>query len=288
MFIFMKKEINNNQFRTLNADEIDVRVQSVSGSQRGVLAVLLLYKDARVDMNLLDEAYGCHGWQREHTIKDGRNYCKVSVKNPDTGEWIAKEDVGTESNTEATKGEASDAFKRACVNLGIGRELYTSPKMVVKLDEREVTKGAGSRGDTYRLAGWVKFRVSQVAYDDRRTISRLVIVDQDGKTRYTFGAVAADERPVSAPAAQAVASAPAPAAKPRKKRITARTIDTPAQCAGMLEMLAQGYRNAPDNFSPLDFLAVQGFEIEDGVVEVILDKWTNYFIINNLDGNDTL
>lgn len=178
-----------NVFRTLYANEIDVRVQSISKTTKGVKASLLLYKDARVDMNLLDEAFGYLGWQREHTFKNGRNYCKVSVKNPDTGEWISKEDVGIESNTEEVKGEASDAFKRVCVNFGIGRELYSSPSITVALTDKETYKAGKDRqgNPIYRLCGWVKFKVATVGYDNNRAISNLVIVDQDGNTRYAFG-----------------------------------------------------------------------------------------------------
>lgn len=116
-------------FRDLRADEIECRVQSVK--KNGL--VLLLYKDARCDMNILDEAVGPERWMREHYECKGNLFCKVGIvcetKNNDRvfPEWVWKSDCGTESNTEAQKGEASDSFKRACFNWGIGRELYTSP-----------------------------------------------------------------------------------------------------------------------------------------------------------------
>lgn len=123
------------KFRDLTADDIEVRVQSVK--QKGL--VLLLYKNARVDMNILDETVGAENWQREHYECKGNLFCRVGIRcdavkyreaNGDTGiapEWVWKSDCGTESNTEAQKGEASDSFKRACFNWGIGRELYTAP-----------------------------------------------------------------------------------------------------------------------------------------------------------------
>ena len=107
-------------FRKLRADEIDVRVQSCT--EKG--AILLLYKDARADMNILDETVGAMNWKREHT-RDNQN-CIVSLWNDTIKQWISKEDTGTESNTEKEKGLASDSFKRACFNWGIGRELYTT------------------------------------------------------------------------------------------------------------------------------------------------------------------
>jgi len=107
--------------RDLKAEEIECRVQSVN--QNGFS--LLLYKDARCDMNILDEAYGAMNWKREHTFNN-RN-CIVSIWDKEKAQWVSKEDTGSESNTQAQKGLASDSFKRACFNWGIGRELYTAP-----------------------------------------------------------------------------------------------------------------------------------------------------------------
>lgn len=117
------------KFRDLRADEIECRVQQVKDNG----LVLLLYKDARVDMNILDETVGSAYWQREHYECKGNLFCRVGIdvngyKNaPGDPCWVWKSDCGTESNTEAQKGEASDSFKRACFNWGIGRELYTAP-----------------------------------------------------------------------------------------------------------------------------------------------------------------
>jgi len=108
-------------FRDLRADEIECRVAQCS--EKGVS--LLLYKDARCDQNILDETVGEFGWMRAHT-RDNAN-CIVSIWDEKKGQWISKEDTGTESNTEKEKGLASDSFKRACFNWGIGRELYTAP-----------------------------------------------------------------------------------------------------------------------------------------------------------------
>ena len=105
------------EFRTLKESEIDVRLAQVK--QNGV--TLLLYKDARCDMNILDETVGPYNWKREHT-RDNAN-CIVSIWDGEKKQWISKEDTGTESFTEKEKGLASDSFKRACFNWGIGREL---------------------------------------------------------------------------------------------------------------------------------------------------------------------
>lgn len=116
-------------FRDLRADEIECRVAQTKAN--GVS--LLLYKDARCDQNILDETVGAMNWQRQHT-RDNAN-CIVSIWDEDKKQWIGKEDTGTESNTEKEKGLASDSFKRACVNWGIGRELYTAPFIWIKADD---------------------------------------------------------------------------------------------------------------------------------------------------------
>lgn len=173
-----------NIFRTLRADEIDVRVQQVGSSKNGYYAILLLYKDARVDMTLLDEHFGVFGWQREHSFKNNRNYCRVAVLNPDGGGWVVKEDVGTESNTEEVKGEASDAFKRACFNLGIGRELYSAPKIIINVANEEVVASDRAKA---KLKGNISFNVAEFECDAQRNISKLVITDNKGQVRYQMG-----------------------------------------------------------------------------------------------------
>lgn len=118
--------------KPLTIDQIDFRVQSIN---KGGYATILAYKDARVDMQRLDDACGPLGWKREH-VNNNHN-CIVSIWNADINQWISKEDTGTESNTEAAKGLASDSFKRACFNWGIGRELYDYPVIQVKLNQNE-------------------------------------------------------------------------------------------------------------------------------------------------------
>ena len=114
-------------FRDLYASEIECRVAQIKtdkdNNPTGV--TVLLYKDARCDQNILDETVGPFNWQRHHS-RDNAN-CVVSIWDDKKSCWVGKEDTGTESNTEKEKGLASDSFKRACFNWGIGRELYTAP-----------------------------------------------------------------------------------------------------------------------------------------------------------------
>lgn len=163
----------------------------------------MLYKNARVDMAILDEIFGVFGWQREHFFKEGKNYCRVSIWDKEKQAWIAKEDVGVKSNTEEEKGEASDAFKRACVNIGIGRELYTAPFIWVPVDNGEIT--SDTRGKVKLNAG-LSFHVKDIEYNDKRCISRLVIVDNKGRERYTYPRSKATDH-VAAHAQQTAASA---------------------------------------------------------------------------------
>ena len=160
-------------FRDLNADEIDVRVAMCN--EKGV--TLLLYKDARVDQDILDETVGPMCWQRHHT-RDNAN-CIVSIYEPSTKQWIQKEDTGTESYTEKEKGLASDSFKRACFNWGIGRELYTAPFIWIGADKCTITK-VKDRFTTYD-----KFYVEKIEITDK-VITGLSIKNQNNKRVFLY------------------------------------------------------------------------------------------------------
>jgi hypothetical protein len=163
------------KFRKLKADEIDVRVSTIS--EKG--ASLLLYKDARVDQNILDETVGCLNWQRRHT-RDNAN-CIVSIWDDEKKQWIEKEDTGTESLTEAEKGLASDSFKRSCFNWGIGRELYTAPFIWVDASKMNIIQGKNGR-----LTTRDKFKVEKIVYDDKGDISGLSIQNQKNERVFVW------------------------------------------------------------------------------------------------------
>lgn len=173
--------------RLLRAEEIDCRAQQTKKDG----CSLLLYKDARCDMAILDETYGEMNWQRSHEFKNGKCYCTISVWDDAKKEWIRKEDVGVPSNTEGEKGEASDSFKRAAVNFGIGRELYSAPFIWVKLADGETTLNTKTnKTNKYQVAPSLSFRVAEIGYNEQREIDHLVIVDNKGNARYTYGKVA--------------------------------------------------------------------------------------------------
>lgn len=147
------------EIRLLRADEIDARISTCN--QWGV--GILLYKDARCDMNILDETFGNMNWQRRH-CRDNQN-CIVSIWDEDKKQWIEKEDTGTESFTEKEKGLASDSFKRACFNVGIGRELYTAPNMFVFAKDLKTLKEDRGRWTCKDF-----FKVKSIQYEGRKIV----------------------------------------------------------------------------------------------------------------------
>lgn len=165
------------EFRLLRADEIDCRVATVK--KNGVS--ILLYKDARCDMNILDETVGAMFWQRKHELINGNLFCSVGILCKELDEWIWKQDVGVESYTEKEKGQASDAFKRACFNWGLGRELYTAPFIWVNEGDVKIDSKDG------KYTTYDRFAVKEIGYTDRK-ISRLIIENtKTGKIVYQMG-----------------------------------------------------------------------------------------------------
>lgn len=165
-------------FRKLRACEIEARVSTVS--EKG--CSLLLYKDARVDQNVLDETVGAENWKRSHQLIGNNLYCTVDIWDSEKQQWVSKQDVGTESYTEKEKGQASDSFKRACFNWGIGRELYTAPFIWIDASKAKVDQYQGKWTTKER------FDVLEIAYDELGNISYLKIVnDKSRETVYTYG-----------------------------------------------------------------------------------------------------
>lgn len=213
-------------FRPVRADEIDVRVQSCKFGK----VTLLLYKDARCDMNILDETVGCMNWQRHHS-RDNAN-CTVSIWDDAKQQWIEKEDTGTESQTEAEKGLASDSFKRACFNLGIGRELYTTPLVQIPVEFLKMSKDGSKPAGNFVV---LEMDVSVDEQTGQKRITRLKIgqdyygksdwvwawtaddgtgkpkMSINGKNSLITGQASAPQNQSNAPAQQ---NAPAPAAQP--------------------------------------------------------------------------
>ena len=157
----------------LKAEDIECRIQKITNEG----AVLLLYKTARVDMRILDEVYGEMNWQRHHEVINNNLFCTISVWDSEKSQWVSKQDVGTESNAEAEKGQASDAFKRAGFAWGIGRELYDAPFIFIQAP----------------IDKYDRFTVKEIKYSKtERKFTSLVIVDKNGKERYRLNGTKTD------------------------------------------------------------------------------------------------
>lgn len=160
------------EFRKLKASELQIKCTDTKfkGS-----ATLLIYKDARVDQKVLDETITPMRWQKDYKEIDGKVYCGVGIKNADTGEWVWKWDCGTEGNFEVEKSEASDAFKRACFNWGLGRELYDTPKIKIKCPDNYY----------YNEKLTMTFTVKSIEWNGDK-LENLIVVDKFGKVVYNY------------------------------------------------------------------------------------------------------
>ena len=166
--------------RTLKAEEIECRVSVIN--EKGLS--LLLFKDARVDQKILDETFTPFGWKRSHQEIAGNLYCTVEIWDQEKKEWVGKQDVGTVSYSEKEKGQASDSFKRACFNWGVGRELYTAPFIWIPAGQTEILKKGRSGEEKHYTND--RFQVRSISYDEERSIDSLVIVNTRGKIVYTW------------------------------------------------------------------------------------------------------
>lgn len=166
-------------FRDLKSHEIDCRISQIN--ENGL--TLLLYKDARVDMDILDETVGAKNWKRKHT-RDNAN-CIIEIWDENKKEWISKEDTGTESFTEKEKGLASDSFKRAGFNWGIGRELYTAPFIYIPLTDKEGKSNFAPIDKNGKKTTYTKFYVEAIQIVNKE-ITGLAIKNDKGKRVFAW------------------------------------------------------------------------------------------------------
>lgn len=183
-----KKIKKKTKMRTLRKDEIEVRVASTQNN----VAQLLLYKTARTDAAILDETFGQFNWQCSYSENKGNLFCTISVKDPNTNEWVSKTDCGSGSNIEKEKGEASDSFKRAGFRWGIGVELYSTPRIKIPMEESDMYNG--------RFCQSFSLKDIQISPDHK--ITSLTIQDRRGNVRYTYNAQQQYQPPVQQPVQQ--------------------------------------------------------------------------------------
>lgn len=176
--------------RKLKADEIECRVAQIS--EKGYS--LLLYKTARVDRAILDEIYP-NRWQNDFKVIDGKMYGGIGVYDKELKEWLWRWDCGTESNTEAEKGQASDCFKRAGFKWGIGVELYTAPFIWVSGGTVKDNAKSTEKKSYYKLASpFTKWKVKEIGYAPNGDINQLVIIDDKGGQVYKLGSKTIPEK----------------------------------------------------------------------------------------------
>lgn len=185
-FFVSKGVVNKYMYKEiplLTAGDVELRIAQIQQTSYGTYATLLAYKNARVDIRILNEVFGNMNWSRSHTVVDGRLFCEVSVYDEEKHQWVSKQDVGVPSNTEATKGEVSDSFKRACFAWAIGIELYSAPEIRIKLDDNEVSVGNNGKPKTY-----AKFYVAEdMKFDrDKNCYTNFTVLDKDGNVRFSL------------------------------------------------------------------------------------------------------
>ena len=235
------------KFRDLKADEIDCKVQSVK--PKG--CILLLYKNARCDMNILDETVGSEHWQRKHYECKGNLFCEIGIYDERTGQWIWKGDCGSESNTEKEKGEASDSFKRAGFNWGIGRELYTAPFLFAKAENCNIENGKCND----------KFVVTDIKIENK-VIKGLTIVNK--KTKKTVY-----DNMNKSPGVQRNYQSEKQDEKPKKIGDEQRNYRSEIETYSAL--LAENSKQSPDDWKQA---AKDAYETDKGQADVLI-KWWN-------------
>ena len=167
----------NAVIRALNPSEIECRIKTCN-KEKGVS--LLLYKTARTDASILDETFGNMNWQDSYQEIDGKLFCTISIWDEEKKQWISKQDCGTESYTEKEKGQSSDAFKRAGFKWGIGRELYSAPKLIwVSSSDIKDWSNSGQPYDN--------FKVKYIKIESNKIVQLIIYNAKTKKDVYTYG-----------------------------------------------------------------------------------------------------
>lgn len=170
------------KIRSLKPEEIEIRIQQITA--KGVQ--LLLYKDSRCDKRILDETFGINGWKNRYEEIKGNLFCTISIWDDEKKQWVDKCDCGVESNGNdgnEKKGEASDSFKRAGFNVGIGRELYTRLFYFANVPTKKNDKGKYELENKYE-----KFTVAEISTNEEtEKIEKIKIADSKGKIVFSYG-----------------------------------------------------------------------------------------------------
>lgn len=235
-------------FRALRADEVECRVSQIV---EGKGLFLLLYKDARCDMRILDETLGMTGWQNSYETINGELFCTIGVYDKATERWVYKQSNGTPSNTEAEKGRASDAFKRACFMLGIGRELYTAPKIWIPASKCNIKQGRNGKLQCYD-----EFTVERMEVEDGKICALEISVN--GSPAFKMGA----QKPAKTALKPVAAEGGEMAVKAAKARLWAAVKAYAEKLGSSPDDMVAGVKRRPDFADTADFYNMVAEEFE--------------------------
>jgi hypothetical protein len=130
-------------------DSIEWRIQT-SGEKNGrVWAICVPYVTNRAIQGRLDEVVGPENWSNEFRPgPDGGVMCGLSIRVGD--QWVTKWDGAENTDVEGVKGGLSGAMKRAAVQWGIGRYLYTLEETFAHVGESGRFRGKTRDGKPFR------------------------------------------------------------------------------------------------------------------------------------------
>lgn len=135
------------------SDDLEWKVQTCGNGNNGIWALVVPYISARAIQARLDQVMGVAGWKnRYEPIMKGPDVagwlCFLALKFD--GEWIEKVDGADLTDIEAVKGGLSNALKRAAVQWGLGRYLYSFEKCWANVHANGKEYGKTKEGAAFR------------------------------------------------------------------------------------------------------------------------------------------
>lgn len=138
----MQHDIQDKLLAPFEDSDIEWRLQHVN-KEKG-FGIAVPYVTNRAIQQRLDKAVGADGWKNEYIPwhSDGEKQsqlCGISIYFEDRKEWVTKYDGAEDSDIEPVKGGLSDSMKRAAVQWGVGRYLYSMGTVYVDVEKRGET-----------------------------------------------------------------------------------------------------------------------------------------------------
>ena len=148
------KEIQAALAKPFAPEDLEWRLQQTFEDKMRGIAVP--YVTNRAIQNRLDDVVGPENWYNKYRpwirftvkVRDKEDYkkwvekevisqlCGISIYFPDRDRWICKCDGAEMTDIEAVKGGLSDSMKRAAVQWGIGRVLYSMDVVFVDIERK--------------------------------------------------------------------------------------------------------------------------------------------------------